>query len=177
MQEISTNPQSPKENRTYFYFSLGFFSLIVFSILSLFLYTKYLNTASLSIRDEIGQIDRKIAAQNADRMILIANILKSNSIRPSVELESLVKKFRDIASENGVRLRGFSVLDDVLSTTVIATTPADTNYPDPISAVFRVMNTSFQGKGFTLEPITSIAWGINERTTWLQFEILPSITQ
>jgi hypothetical protein len=178
MQEISSLPPNLPNGKTYFYGTCLFFGLILISIIGLFFYTQFLEHRILTLRDEIGVIDRDITAQNNDRTIRIANILNSNTIRPSIDLEGLVKKFHDLASDFGVRLQGFSVTQDVLSTKVIAITPDSVNHPDPISAILKMMRTpSFQGKSFTLEPITSIAGSISERSTPLQFRILSTITQ
>lgn len=157
------------------YGSVIFLMLIILLSAGIYLYTRYLERDIGTLRDQTALVDRQIETLKKDPTIMIAHIIDSWTIRPSIDLVTLIDRFRSIASEYGVRFQGFSIMNDILSTQVVAINPDRVNHPDPISAIFKLMNTQkFADTGFVLEPITAISGDITERSTSLQFRVTSS---
>lgn len=88
---------------------------------SLGAYNFYLDQQFSSTQKEITIVDTQIQTASTDRKIIIAQILNANSIRPSLDINGLVKEFQRAAITANVRLKGFSVSNDTIATTLIAT--------------------------------------------------------
>lgn len=175
MQDNSQNIQAGSTSHLPLFLSAGALVLMILATLGIYLYTLYLSSDTLSIRDKTAVIDRQIVAEKNNRKVMIAHIIDSGTIRPSIDLVGLLGRFRSIATEYGVRFQGFSINNDILSTQVIATNPDQVNHPDPISAIFKLMNTEkFADTGFNLEPISSIAGDISLRSTAITFRVTSS---
>ncbi len=107
-----------------------------------------------------------------DRDIIIADILSSTQIRPSMDLKALVRSFRSAATQAGVRLQGFSVKDDILGSTLTAT--RDSEGVDPVETIISMMRNQKQNTEISLVPIHSLQGSVDERTTVVSFHILPT---
>jgi hypothetical protein len=96
----------------------------------------------------------------------------SNTLRPSLDLVSLIARFREAASTAWVRLKGFSVDHDTITTSLIATEWDPQIHPDPASTIIRMMREYAQGqKYFLLDPIVSLAGDEKSRTTGISFHV------
>ncbi len=132
---------------------------------------QYIQTSNIeSLHTEITQLEANIQSASADRDVLIANILSSTTIRPSIDLKLLVRSFRLAAANAGVRLTGFSVRDDVMASTLIAT--QESTAVDPVETIIAMMRTSNPDSGLSLEPIYALQGSSLERTTAVSFRIL-----
>ncbi len=150
--------------------------LLILTLLScLWLYGYQFVTASYieTIDSDIRSLDADIATSTKDRDIIIANILTSASIRPSIDLKTLVRAFRIAATQAGVRLQGFSVRDDIISSTLIASRDV-TSTTDPVETIIAMMRSGNASAGLSLEPISSLQGSALERTTGVSFRILPT---
>jgi N-acyl-D-aspartate/D-glutamate deacylase len=121
---------------------------------------------------QIRLLDADIATSTKDRDIIVADILASASIRPSIDLKGLVRSFRSAAWQAGVRLQWFSVNDDTISSTLSAT--RDANGTDPVQIIIDMMRNNTVNTGLSLVPIHSLVGSSSERTTSVSFRILPT---
>jgi hypothetical protein len=71
--------------------------------------------------DDISKLETDIATISKDRKVLIANIIRNNKLRPSLNLGPIIREFRMAAIKSNVRLNGFSISNDTITTTLIAT--------------------------------------------------------
>ena len=134
-----------------------------------FVSASYIETLTSDTRS----LDADIATSTKDRDIIIADILASASIRPSIDLKVLVESFRAAARQAGVRLQGFSVRDDIISSTLIASRNV-TSMTDPVETIIALMRTGTATAGLSLEPIRSLQGSALERSTGISFRILPT---
>ena len=134
-----------------------------------FVSASYIETLTSDTRS----LDADIATSTKDRDIIIADILASASIRPSIDLKVLVESFRAAARQAGVRLQGFSVRDDIISSTLIASRNV-TSMTDPVETIIALMRTGTATAGLSLEPIRSLQGSALERSTGVSFRILPT---
>lgn len=134
-----------------------------------FVSASYIETLTSDTRS----LDADIATSTKDRDIIIADILASASIRPSIDLKVLVESFRAAARQAGVRLQGFSVRDDIISSTLIASRDV-TSMTDPVETIIALMRTGTATAGLSLEPIRSLQGSALERSTGISFRILPT---
>ena len=134
-----------------------------------FVSASYIETLASDTRS----LDADIATSTKDRDIIIADILASSSIRPSIDLKALVRAFRVAATQAGVRLQGFSVRDDIISSTLIASRDV-TSMTDPVETIIALMRTGTATAGLSLEPIRSLQGSALERSTGISFRILPT---
>jgi hypothetical protein len=81
-----------------------------------FFYNLVLERSIDTQRETISEIRRNIDEVSRDRKVIITRIESSNTIRPSIDLKGIVADFRDAASRANVRLKGFSIINDVIST-------------------------------------------------------------
>ena len=66
-------------------------------------------------------MDAKIQTISTDKSIIITKILRSNALRPSLDINGLIKEFQRAAVMSNVRLTGFNVSGDTISTMLTAT--------------------------------------------------------
>ncbi len=164
-----------KPRQTLLYMSIGFFVLIVglsvfFSLM--WFITKSQNT---SLQTDIATLEWDIATIGKDRTILIANIVNNNSLRPSLDLIPLISAFGRAAEVANVRLKGFSIAHDTISTTLIATEGDIWIHNDPVATIVKMMRAyKTPTMDFSLEPIYSIDGDATMRTTAVEFQVLPS---
>jgi hypothetical protein len=123
MQEQLSHQQSAiiKQSKTLWYVSIGFAGLIALAIVAIFAYTIYLSERTKTVADTVTTLTADIATIATDRNILVAEIIQNNTLRPSIDVKSLVTNFRAAARQANVRLNGFSVQNDVISTSLTAT--------------------------------------------------------
>ncbi len=171
MQETPT-PIIPEPSQFAWFASLGLLALVLLSCLWLWGY-QFIAAAQVdTLHTEIANLDTAIATASKDRDIIVADILASATIRPSIDLKTLVRSFRIAATQAGVRLQGFSVKDDMISSTLIAT--RDANGIDPVQIIIDMMQSGSPNTGLSLVPIRSLVGSTNERTTSVAFRILPT---
>lgn len=130
--------------------------------------------------DHVTKLTTDIETAKQNKSIIIADILSKNLVKPSIELKKIVKDFRDAALKAQVRLQGFSIQDDEISTNLIATNiPTGAAHTDPVQTVIKMMRDYSSGKGgvnsFSLEPISSVSGDITARTTSVRFKVVPVV--
>ncbi len=174
MQENS-KPQLVRPSLFMWYISIVLFIFVLVGIVWLYASGIYTDSTIKSREDEITQITHDIQGASLDRKVLIAQIINSNTIRPSLDLKTIVSQFRIAAAKAGVGLQGFSIKDDTISTTLTATLGDPQVHPDPASTIINMMreyatHTSY----FSLEPIVSITGDLTKRTTSIQLKVVPT---
>ena len=101
-----------------------------------------MNTLDASIetyRSTIAEKKNQIAEISKDRNVILTKIEQSNAIRPSIDLQGIVRDFYDAASRANVRFKGFSITNDVISTTLSSTTPDGIIHPDAAGTIIKMM--------------------------------------
>lgn len=174
MQETkSTSILPTKRSHTSFYITLLFACSIIGALIWLSLYNTYLSRTESHLVSQIGQTQKSIEEVSREKSVIIAKIEASNTVRPSIDLKWLVNDFYDAASRANVRLKGFSIANDVISTSLISTQPDGSVHPDSASTIIKMMRTygnTAQWR-FALEPITAISGTPELRTTGIQFRV------
>ena len=171
MQETPT-PIIREPSQFAWFASLGLLAIALISCLWLWGYQFATTSQIETLHTEISGLDTAIATATRDPDIIVADILASATIRPSIDLKALVRSFRVAATQAGVRLQGFSVKDDMISSTLIAT--RDANGIDPVQIIIDMMQSGNPNTGLSLVPIRSLQGSITERTTSVAFRILPT---
>ena len=171
MQEIKHVPVSESPNNFNWLASIVLLSTTLLSIWGLFIYSFIQESSIENTQNEILQLESDIRSASTDKNIIIANILKSTTIRPSLDLKGVVDSLYKTAAWARVRLQGFSVKEDLLNTTLIAT--QDNSGWDPVATIITMMRSNLK-TWLQLGPITSLAGTPNERSTGVSFQILPS---
>ncbi len=172
MQEIKQTHLTKEHNNIPWYTSITIFSLVIISIFWLYGYWYFQSKNIENLQSEITKLDEDIRIGSADKDVIVANILSSTNIRPSIDLKSLEKWFRLSAAVAWVRLKGFAVSNDTITSSLIA---SKWNDPiDPIETIIAMMRINNPNTGLQLEPIYSVAWSQLERTTGVSFKVLPS---
>lgn len=173
MQVNHASAPVPLQNRFPWILSLILLTIVVLWSLSLGLYNLYLDRQIVNIRIATAEMDRKIDTLSQSKEIIITKILRSNILRPSLDINGLIKEFQRVALASNVRLTGFNVAGDTLSTTLTATEWDPQIHPDPASTIIKMMREYARGQQyFALEPISSIAWDAKTRTTSIQFKVV-----
>lgn len=173
MQEVKHNPTTESPSNFNWLVSIALLTITLLSIGGLYVYSYFQDSKIETTQNDILEIENLIRSASTDKNIIIANILNSTTIRPSIDLKGLVDSFDKTAKWAGVRLQGFSVKDDLLSTTLIAT--QDTTGWDPVATIITMMRSNLK-TGLKLGPITTLAGSPDERTTGVSFTILPKTT-
>lgn len=164
-----------KPSYTLWYISIGLL-IVLFGVTIYFGVVAYIRESNIQATQQaILETQTKIDTIASDRKILIANIIKNNSLRPSLDLGPLLLEFRTAAAKANVRLKGFSIADDTISTTLIATEWDSGVHPDPVATIVKMMREYATSKtAFSLEPIYSISGDPTLRTTAIKFHVLSS---
>lgn len=174
MQGETQAPIITKKSSLSWYISLIFLVGVIASSVGLFFYDQYLSHALETTSESIEKKQSEIDAISKDRDIIITKIVTSNAMRPSLDLVSLVARFREAASTAWVRLKGFSVDHDTITTTLTATQGDPNGHPDPASTIIRMMREYASGqKYFLLDPIVSLSGNETSRTTGISFRVHP----
>lgn len=98
MQGETQTPIITKKSSLSWYISLIFLVGVIVGSVGLFFYDQYLSHALESTSESIGKKQAEIDAISKDREIIITKIVTSNAMRPSLDLVSLVARFREAAS-------------------------------------------------------------------------------
>lgn len=164
-----------KPGQSTWYISIVFFVMITWIILFFGISSTFRESQIIAIRDDINKLETDIATISKDRKVLIANIIRNNKLRPSLNLGPIIREFRTAAIKSNVRLKGFSIANDTITTTLIATEWDSGISPDPVSTVIKMMREYAEWKmNFTLEPIFSLSWDPSIRSTGIELHVLPS---
>ena len=121
MQENTHHIALPTKGRTAWYLSVGILIVMIAGSLGLYGYDMYLTSEISTQQSLIADTQRQISEIARDRDIIITKIAESNTIRPSLDLRTLITQFKAAADEENVRLKGFSVKNDTITTSLIAT--------------------------------------------------------
>lgn len=173
MQVNHTPSLAPVPTRFPWFFSLILAAFVALSTVGLWGYNWYLSTQIAQAHADISNLDTQIQTASQDRKIILTQILKNNTLRPSLDITGLMREFQKAAIAANVRLKGFNVKNDVISTTLIATKWDAQIHPDPASTVISMMRDYARGmKYFSLEPISTLAGTSKERTTSIQLKVV-----
>lgn len=115
------SPSLTQENRFPWYLSLALFTLVACGSIGIGIYSYILDQDMLSNRVSIADVEKKIQMMSTDKDIIITRILQSNTIRPSLDINGLIKEFQRVAVASNVRLSGFNVSNDTITTALTAT--------------------------------------------------------
>lgn len=173
MQENSNQTPVIKASQFTWYLSIVFFLTVVTGIVGMYLYGAYLDGKISSEKGDITAIEKQISEIGQDRKMLITQIVMGNTIRPSLDLKNIVTQFRVAAAKADVGFQGFSIKDDTISTTLIATTGLNQIHPDPVATIITMMRT-YAGQNnlyFRLDPITSVSGDLAKRTTGIKLHV------
>ena len=175
MQEIKEqNSLIIGPRKTIWVLSTLFFLMVLAASGWLFFLGQYTKQSNGAIQDEITEIENQIEVLSKERKVLIANIIKNNTLKPSLDLWGLIGAFKNAASLSNVRLKGFSVSGDTITTTLIATEGDSWVHPDPAATIIKMMRTYALWKmDFNLDPIYSISGDATYRTTGIQLRVVP----
>ena len=75
--------------------------------------------------DEISSIKSKISVIESDKKNIVASIIASNKLSPSVNLSKLLSDFRAVASKYQVAFQNFAIKNDEITTNLIAQNDRD----------------------------------------------------
>ena len=170
MQDIVSNITPPKELKQTHTFQIVSWILLILMVLTtiwVFFYGRYQDANLGKIKDTLTQTQKEINDLSQDEWVKVASILRDTSIRPSLDVAKIVDIFRETAIKSDVRFQGFSVKNDVISTTLIATEADGSIHPDPISTIIKMMKSTLKSNDIymTLSPINAVWWDITMRTT------------
>ncbi len=127
----------------------------------------------LSNRVSIADVENKIQMMSTDKDIIITRILQSNTIRPSLDINGLIKEFQRVAVASNVRLSGFNVSNDTITTALTATEWDPQVHPDPASTIIKMIREYAKWQQyFALDPINTISWDIKQRSTAITFKVV-----
>jgi hypothetical protein len=162
MQDIASNIIPPKELKqihTLPILSGIFFACILLSSIGIFFYGKYQDAKIDELKQTLTQTQKEINELSQDETIKISSILSDTNIRPSLDVAKMVDVFRETALKSRVRFQGFSIKNDIISTTLIATEADGAIHPDPISTIIKMMKSSLKNNNMdiTLSPITAVS--------------------
>ncbi len=173
MQVNHTHVNDVSPNRFPWFFSLAIALFIGSAGIVLSLYNLYLDSQIRTQKAEITTLENNINLASIDRKVVVAQILQSNAIRPTLDIGGLITQFRKVAESSNIRLKGFNVANDTISTTLIATHGDLQIHPDPVSTIIRMMRDySRVQKYFSLEPIYSISGTRAERITSIELKVI-----
>lgn len=173
MQENS-EVQGIRPSFFFWYTSIIFFLIVWVGLIWLYSSIYYTNSLIKQEESQIAEIQKSIDTANSDRKMLVVKIIMNNDIRPSLDLKWLIAQFRLAASKAWVTLNGFSIQNDTISTTLVATMGDAQVHPDPASTIIAMMQAYAKEKQyFSLSPILSMAGDLSKRTTAIQLKVNP----
>jgi hypothetical protein len=175
MQESTITPAIvPKASRTAYFFSITLLVLIIGLSLGFFMYNIYIEKGIQDLKIGNSEIRNEIEELSKDRKIILTRIEKTNTIRPSIDLKGIIADFYDAASRANVRLKGFSIVNDTISTSLTATQWDETVHPDAAGTIIKMIReyAAWRGWSFSLEPINAMSGDPSERTTGIQFKVI-----
>ncbi len=152
-------------NKNSWYISLWLLVSVVTITLGMAVFGYFQKWEIVSLTDQIHNLQSSIdeAAKNKD--ILIAKILDEGNIRPSIDLKKQIGNFKTIATDAQVEFQGFSISNDHIKTTLIAT--ADWLYTiDPVQTVIAMIRSHNKNtQVLSLQPIRSLSGNPKKRMT------------
>ena len=148
-------------------------ALVLFWSIGLGIYNFYLDRQIEAFHTNIAYMDAKIQTISTDKSIIITKILRSNALRPSLDINGLIKEFQRVAVMSNVRLTGFNVSGDTISTMLTATEWDPQIHPDPAATIIKMIREYAKGQQyFSLEPIFALGGDSKQRTTAIQFKVI-----
>ncbi len=105
MQEIKKPTIISEPSRFSWFASLALLGIMFVSIIGLHIYQYFRVSSIESLHTEITQLDSSIRIASTDREVIIANILSSTMVRPPIAIRDIVKSFRNLATQTGVRFQ------------------------------------------------------------------------
>lgn len=171
MQEIPTNPILQKPSQAAWKASIALLIFVILASAGLFAYQIVLGQQITTLTDTIADHEARIASGSTNRDIIVAGILSSSTLRPSLDLGRLVSDFRAVAQSAHIRLQGFFVSDDRISSHLIVT--PELGGADPITTIIALMRARSPDLRLVADPISSVAGSPRSRDTAVVFRILP----
>ena len=172
----ATSENRPSERN--WWLSLALFLLVALSTIGLLGYNYFLDKKIQTAKQNVAEIESQIQIISSDRKVVIANILKTSSIRPTIPVKELIGEFYTAAAKSNVRFKGFSIKNDIISTNLIATEGDPLVHPDPAITIIKMIEDySRDKKDFSLDPISTLGGDLTQRTTGIQFRVVPKIPQ
>lgn len=173
MQVNHTHTNTVIPSRFPWYLSIALAVIVALTSSALGGYNLYLDMQIRDTNAAIAEVDKNIALMSTDTRIIITKILRSNAIRPSLDIGGLITQFKGVADRANVRLKGFAVANDVISTTLIANEGDPQIHPDPASTIIKMMREYANGqKYFSLDPITALSGNPSERSTAIELKVI-----
>lgn len=170
--QIEPKSLMPSPSKLPWILSILLLTIVIGSGGILFFYNRTIDSSISSIKTDITDKKWQITTIEANKDLVVKNILLANSIRPSIDVHGLVNEFRDAAFRSNVRLQWFNVQDDTISTTLISTVWDASIHPDPAATIIKMMREYDLGnKYFKLDPIISISGDSSRRVTGIQFHV------
>lgn len=171
MQELSTNPTLQKPSQSAWRASIVLLIFVLLVSAGLFAYQIMRGIDLRILTSTIQEQEARIASGSTDRDVIIAGILSSSTLRPSIQLGRLVSDSRAVASSAHIRLQGFSVVDDRISSHLIVT--PEIGGTDPINTIIALMRARNSDLHLVADPISTVAGSPRSRDTAVVFRILP----
>jgi hypothetical protein len=171
MQELSTNPTLQKPSQFAWRSSIILLIFVLLASAGLFSYQIIRGIELTTLTSAIQDQEARIASGSTDRDVIVAGILSSSTLRPSIQLGRLVSDFRAVASSAHIRLQGFSVADDRISSHLIVT--PEIGGADPITTIIALMRARNADLHLVADPISTVAGSPRSRDTAVVFRILP----
>jgi hypothetical protein len=171
MQELNQTPTIQKPSQATWKASIA---LLVFTLLAsvgIFAYQIVLGQQLTTLTATTRDTEARIASGSTQRDIIVAGILASSTLRPSIDLGRLVSDFRAVAASAHIRLQGFTVSDDRISSHLIVT--PELGGADPITTIIALMRARSPDLHLVAEPISTVAGSPRSRDTAVVFRILP----
>ena len=106
MQELThNNPIIPVQSNIAWMMSLITLIIVILACLGLWGYQFVMRDQVATLTTDISSIEQTLALARSDKAVIIADILSSATIRPSIPLKEIVRAFRVAAMTAGVRLQ------------------------------------------------------------------------
>lgn len=151
----ATAENRPSEKN--WWLALSMFLIVAIATSGLFVYNYFLGKQIQTTQAKVTEIESQIRTISVDRKVVIANILKTTTIRPTIPVKELIAEFYTAAVKSNVRFKGFSIKNDIISTNLIATVGDPLVHPDPAITIIKMIEEYSQGKKeFSLDPISSL---------------------
>lgn len=177
MQEWTLPTLVPKTSKTPFYGSIFVAAGIIVATIGLLIINSSLSQDAENLSREIAQKKWEISEVAKDRNVVVTRILQTHTVQPTLNLRWIIANFRDVAAKANVRLKGFNITNDVITTSLIATEGNPNIHPDPASTIVTMMRAYMAENGdgkFTLDPIRVINGDSKSRNTSISLRIVPT---
>jgi hypothetical protein len=166
----------PKATKTPYYLSIFLLILVIVATI-LLSFLSILKVREIDTwNEQIATKNTEIAEVKKDNNVIITKILASGTVPPTLDLIGLVRSFREAAAQANVRLKGFAIAKDEITTNLIATEGNPNIHPDAASTIVTMIQAYAKKEGvpgFALDPITSISGDPKLRTTAIKFKVTP----